>query len=157
MKTRSTLNELKMWIKDNTNDKNDCLKNLYFDNKKVIKIKYECSDYDVFIFQTEDGCLSYEEYSYVLGGEDKTDFYAEKERWRAKKYEEFYYVGLIKSKGVFEIFKTFEQFLGVDDNMYLSGNCFQTEQQAQKFADDLNKAIAPLFEKAKNGEYDEED
>lgn len=49
MEIRLTLKELKEWIKDNTNEKNDCLKELYFDNKKVIKIKLDIIRSDIFI------------------------------------------------------------------------------------------------------------
>lgn len=158
MKVRLRLNELKKWIKNNTNEKNDCLKELYYLAKKVIKIRYYyCSDCDVFIFQTEDGCLNIEEYNYCLCGEVKIDFFIENERWGAKKDEYYYRVILNYKVGFFEVIKIEEQSFKCDDFIYVSGNYFQTEKQAQKFADDLNKAVTPLFEKAKNGEYDEKD
>ena len=155
MRVRLRLNELKKWIKENTNDKDDCLKELYFDNKKVIKIRNGGYNYDVFIFQTEDGCLNYEEYNYSLCGEVKIDFYIEKERWRAKKDEDYYYVILNCTVGFFEVIEMINVSSNFESDIYSSGNYFQTEEQAQKFADDLNKATAHLFEKAKNGDYDE--
>ena len=155
MKVRLTRNELKEWIKENTNDKNDCLKDLYFNDNKVIKIKHNSYNCDIFTFQTEDGCLNYKEYYYYFGEDIKVDFYIEKERWRAKKDENYYRVILNYKVGFFEVDYGYESFKDFSNAMYSTYNYFQTEEQAQKFADDLNKAIAPLFEKAKNGEYDE--
>ena len=159
MEIRLTLKELKEWIKDNTNEKNDCLKELYFDNKKVIKIKLDIIRSDIFIFQTEDGCLNYEEYDYYLGAEiTDTDFFIiTQKRWRAVKDKKYYCIFFIETKGVFEAVEVTDNFINFDNKIYLSGNYFRTQKAAQKFADDLNEAIAPLFEKAKNGGYDEED
>lgn len=158
MRVKLTLKELIEWIKENTNDKNVCLKDLYFEDTKVNKIKYNCYEYDMFIFQIEDGGLSCEDYDYSLGREiTDTDFYAEKERWRAKEHEDYYYAILNYNGGVFEVTCGYETFQDFNNKIYLSGNYFKTREQAQKFADDLNKAVTPLFEKAKNGEYDEKD
>lgn len=158
MRVRLTLNKLNKWIKENTNDKNDCLKDLYFNDKKVIKIKYDNYEDDMYILQLEDGGLSYAEYDYSLGREiTDTDFFTEKKRWRAKNDYAYYCVTLSKTDSGFQIVKRWEDYSRVDNNIYLSGNYFQTEEQAQKFIDDLNKATVPLFEKAKNGEYDEKD
>lgn len=155
MKVRLTLKELIEWIKENTNDKNDCLKDLYFEDTKVNKIKYDCYEYDMFIFQIEDGGLSYEDYDYSLGREiTDTDFFIEKERWRATKYEEYYHVTLDEDIYVIENVEDFSDF---SNALYLSGNYFQTREQAQKFADDLNTPISYLLKKANNGEYDEKD
>ena len=153
MKIRLTLSELKEWIEENTDYKNNCLKELYFDNKKVIKINnnYHC---DLFLFQTEDGRLNFKNY-YCRN--DITDFCEKAERWRAEKDEKYYYAFFSDNKGSFEAVEDVEIFFDFDNKVYLSGNYFRTQKAAQKFADDLNEAIAPLFEKAKNGGYDEED
>lgn len=155
MEIRLTLKELKKWIKDNTNEKNDCLKELFFDNKKVIKIKYDTFADDIFIFQTEDGCLNYTDYSYCMDG--NTSFCKIIERWRAEKDEKYYYAFFSDNKGSFEAVEDVDVYLIFDNKIYLSGNYFRTQKEAQKFTDVLNEAIAPLFEKAKNGVYDEED
>lgn len=38
--------------------------------------------------------------------------------------------------------------------MFAAGNYFNSELACQSFCDDLNKAIIPIFDKAKKGEYD---
>lgn len=155
MEIRLTLKELKEWIKDNTNEKNDCLKELYFDNKKVIKIKLDIIRSDIFIFQTEDGRLNYTDYSSLMNS--NTHFFKKTERWRAEKDEKYYCIFFIETKGVFEAVEVTDNFINFDNKVYLIGDYFRTQKEAQKFADDLNEAIAPLFEKAKNGGYDEKD
>ena len=152
MRIRLTLNELKEWIENNTNYKGDCLKDIWWNNVKIVKITYKFNE-KIFLVQTNLGCLNC--YTELSDGEYKTDFYVEKERWRAKKNEDYYRVDLINIMGIFKVVKINEQFFKCDDLIYVSGNYFQTEEQAQKFADDLNKATAPLFEKARNGKYDE--
>ena len=127
---------------------------MYFNDKKVIKIKYDNYEDDMYILQLEDGSLSYENYDYSLGREiTDTDFFVEKERWRAKNDESYYYV--TTNYDNFQVVKRWEEYSRFDNCFYISGNYFQTDEQAQKFADDLNKTTAHLFEKAKNGEYDE--
>lgn len=155
MEIRLTLKELKKWVEENTDYENNCLKELYFDNKKVIKIKYDTFADDIFIFQTEDGCLNYTDYSYCMDG--NTSFCKIIERWRAEKDENYYHAYFVHNRGKFETLKNVEEYCNSDNKIYLSGNYFRTQKEAQKFADDLNEAIAPLFEKAKNGGYDEKD
>ena len=159
MKVRLRLNELKKWITNNTNEKNDGLKELFFNDKKVIKIKHNIIRNDMFIFQTEDGYLNYEEYDYCLGDEiTDTDFFIiTQKRWRATKDKKYYCIFFIETKGVFEAIEVTDNFINFDNKVYLSGNYFRTPKEAKKFVNDLNEAIAPLFEKAKNGEYDEKD
>ena len=155
MRIELTLKELKEWIKDNTNEKNECLKDLYFCNMKVIKIKCDINSNDIFIFQVEDGFLDYIDYSYLMNG--NTHFSEKMERRRAKKSENYYQAYFAHNEGKFETLESVEGYFVFDKKVYLSGNYFRTQKAAQKFADDLNEAIAPLFEKAKNGGYDEKD
>ncbi|CAM3409344.1 hypothetical protein [Pseudostreptobacillus hongkongensis] len=152
MRVRLTLNELKEWIEKNTNYNNECLKNIWWNNMKILRISYH-PDKKIFLVQTNLGCLNC--YTELSDGEYKTDFYVEKERWRAKKDEYYYRVILNYKVGFFEVDYGYESFQDFSNALYSTHNYFQTEEQAQKFADDLNKAIAPLFEKVKNGEYDE--
>ncbi|CAM3401242.1 hypothetical protein [Pseudostreptobacillus hongkongensis] len=154
MKIRLTVAELKEWIKDNTNEKNDCLKNLYYFNMKVIKINCDINSNDIFIFQIEDGRLNYENYYYRRN--DITDFYEKSERWRAEKDEKYYQAYFVYNEGDFGTLENVEKYYNSDNKAYTSGNYFRTQKEAQKFADDLSEAVGPLFEKCKNGEYDYE-
>lgn len=75
-----------------------------------------------------------------------------KKRWRGAAYNTYF--GANFEINNFKVRGILEGGYESDDSRYLSGNYFRTEDEAKAFCDDLNKAIKPIFDKAKRGEYD---
>ena len=63
-------------------------------------------------------------------------------RWRVKKGE-FYYTVMLNSERV-RIYKSREQHLELDDDLYKSHNYFKTREEAQEVADKINKIFKEL-------------
>lgn len=66
-------------------------------------------------------------------------------RWRAEKYEEYFYIG----KGM-NVWGTDECFWEEDNNNYEIGNYFKTEEEAQKVRD--SKELNDFWAKVRAGE-----
>lgn len=66
-----------------------------------------------------------------------------KERWRAKNGGIYYSVDMSSSRSVYYSEECSDK---IDDRQYKNGNYFQTEEQAQRAADKLKRALNEFWE-----------
>lgn len=77
-----------------------------------------------------------------------------KKGWRAKYKEKYFFARVSYEIGGYIVWNTDEEGYDIDCNRYDCGNYFRTREEAETFCDDLNKAVKPILDKAKRGEYD---
>ena len=74
--------------------------------------------------------------------------YGIKKRWRAKRGGYFYYIDCF-----FEPEQSIEVFLEEDDDIYKSGNYFETTEEAEEYAEYIKKCSLEWHEKKRGGEW----
>ena len=73
--------------------------------------------------------------------------YGVKKRWRAKQGENFYYINFH-----FEPERSIEFFLEEDDDIYKSGNYFETAEEVEEYAEYIKKCSLKWHEMRENNE-----
>lgn len=143
--TKQNVDILKRGIFIDVNTKvNSTFRPEFDTNKEILYIKGidELRDNKINICTSEEKALIEEKVKSI------NKKYGVKKRWRAKRGGYFYYINFH-----FEPERSIEVFLEEDDNIYKSGNYFETAEEVEEYAEYIKKCSLEWHEK-KGGEND---